>query len=531
MKSNLEIRRQFTTVTRPLLLIVSGLMVALAGVVPASGKTGTLPTNATLSKPNIVFILADDLGYGDVHCLNPSRCKIDTPQMDKLAAQGMTFTEAHSSSAVCTPSRYSILTGRYNWRSHLQSGVLSGFSKPLIASNRFTVPELLKQYGYRTACIGKWHLGLAFDQRGAQRDLSKPIQDGPTTRGFDYFFGISASLDMPPFAFIENDHFTQVPTVTKKWVRSGLAAPDFNATNVLPELTRKAKDFIATSVKARQPFFLYLPFTSPHTPLVPTKEWQGRSSLGAYGDFVMETDWAIGEVLAALDQNGVAGNTLVMLASDNGCAPYVGVAHLEQQGHFPSADRRGYKADIWDGGHRIPLLVRWPGKVKAGSTCDQLVSLVDLLATCADVLSAKLPENAGEDSVSFLPALLGKATGPLREAVVFHSINGSFAIRQGRWKLELCPDSGGWSTPKPGSREAEGLPPVQLYDMTKDVGERTNEYQEHPEVVAQLTSLLEKYVADGRSTPGSLEHNDVTVNIRKSKPLSTDDDGKPVTHD
>ncbi len=486
---------------------------------------------AQMSKPNIVFILADDLGYGDVHCLNPERGKIATPQLDRLAAQGMTFTEAHSSSAVCTPSRYSILTGRYNWRSHLQSGVLEGFSPPLIAPDRFTVAELLRQHGYRTACIGKWHLGLTFAGRGKKSDLSQPIKNNPTTLGFDYFFGIAASLDMPPFAFIENDHFTQLPTVTKKWVRSGIAAPDFEAVDVLPELTRKATAFINANAAARQPFFLYLPLNAPHTPLVPTKEWQGKSGLGDYGDFVMETDWAVGEALAALEKNGLAANTLVMLASDNGCAPYIGVAELERQGHFPSADRRGYKADIWDGGHRIPFLVRWPGKVKAGSTSDQLVCLVDLMATCADITGAKIPDNAGEDSVSLLPALLGRAAAPLHEAVVSHSINGSFAIRQGRWKLELCPDSGGWSAPKPGSKEAKGLPSVQLYDLHQDVGERTNVGSAHPEVVAQLTRLLEKYVAEGRSTAGKSQANDVPVNIRKAKALTKDNEGKVITHD
>jgi arylsulfatase A-like enzyme len=207
------------------------------------------------------------------------------------------------------------------------------------------------------------------------------------------------------------------------------------------------------------------------------------------------------------------------------------VTNLEQQGHFPSADRRGYKADIWDGGHRIPLFVRWPGKVKAGSTCDQLVCLVDFMATCADILREKIPDNAGEDSVSILPAMLGTAVAPLHEAVVSHSINGSFAIRQGRWKLELCPDSGGWSAPKPGSPEAEKLPPVQLYNMSRDIGERSNEWVSHPEIVAQLTKLLEKYVAAGRSTAGKSQANDVVVNIRKSKALSKDDDGKPITHD
>ncbi|MEI6074821.1 MAG: arylsulfatase [Verrucomicrobiota bacterium] len=487
---------------------------------------------APAKRPHIVFILCDDLGYGDVHCLNPERGKIATPSIDRLALRGMTFTEAHSTSAVCTPSRYSMLTGRYNWRSSLQSGVLHGFSPPLIAPERLTLPALLKQQGgYRTACIGKWHLGMTFQGETKNWDLTKPIKDGPTTRGFDYFFGISASLDMPPFAYIENDHFTQLPSVTKTWKRSGPAAPDFEAVDVLPLLTRKAKEFIMASAATNRPFFLFVPLTSPHTPLVPTKEWQGKSGLGEYGDFVMETDWAIGEVFAALDKAGIADNTLVIFSSDNGCAPYIGVDELEKQGHYASADRRGYKADIWDGGHRIPLLACWPGKIKTGSTSDQLVSLVDLMATCADIAGAKIPKNAGEDSVSFLPALLGKATTPVREALVFHSINGSFAIRQGRWQLELCPDSGGWSAPKPGSQEAQGLPPVQLYDMAKDVGERTNEYEKHPEIVAQLTKLLEKYVADGSSIPNVVGVNDVTVNIRKKKALSKDDAGNPVTHD
>ena len=509
------------------------------------------------TKPNIVFILADDLGYGDVHCLNPERDKIATPQIDRLAAQGMTFTDAHSTSAVCTPSRYGILTGRYNWRSRLQSGVLGGFSPPLIAPARLTVAELLKENGYQTACIGKWHLGLAFARKSGKRDLAGPISDGPLQHGFDYFFGIAASLDMPPFAFIENDRFTQVPSVTKKFVRAGLAAPDFEAVDVLPELVRQAKSFVAASVAAKKPFFLYLPLNAPHTPLVPAKEWRGKSGLGGYGDYVMETDWAIGEVLAALDQNDVAGNTLVLLASDNGVAPYVGVGpeqlqqleakgysvkqeehgnfqrykELEAMGQYSSYVFRGHKSDIWDGGHRIPLFVRWPGRVKAGSTSDQLVSLVDFMATCADITGAKIPANAGEDSVSLLPILLGTATALIHQAVVFHSINGSFAIQEGRWKLELCPDSGGWGEPRPGSHEAQSLPPVQLYDLAKDFGERTNECAAHPDLVARLTKLLEKYVADGRTTAGPPEHNDVPVNLWKSRPSSKDENGKPASHD
>lgn len=495
---------------------------------------------AIVTKPNIVFILADDLGYGDVHCLNPERCKVATPNIDKLAAQGMTFTDAHSTSAVCTPSRYSILTGRYNWRSTLQAGVLNGFSPPLIAPGRLTIADLLKRQGYCTACVGKWHLGLSFSMQRGKPDFAGPITDGPKEHGFDYFFGISASLDMPPFAYIENDRFTQVPSVTKKWVRVGIAAPDFEAENVLPELTRKARKFIASSTTANQPFFLYFALTSPHTPLVPTKEWQGKSSLGAYGDFVMETDWAVGEVMDALDKAGVAANTLVLLASDNGAAPYVGVGpeqlkqlkakgfsvkrqehgkvmerykELEALGHYSSAVFRGHKSDIWDGGHRVPFIVRWPGQIQPGSTNDDLVSLVDFMATCAKITRGELPANAGEDSVSFLPLLQGTATNSRHEAIVYHSFNGSFAIQEGRWKLALCPGSGGWGYPSPGSPAELLMPPVQLYDMTRDVGERTNECAAHPELVARLTQLLEKYVAGGRSTPGAAQTNETSVKI------------------
>ncbi len=489
-------------------IILTALLLAPLAVLHAA-EASKPPT-----KPNILYILCDDLGYGDVHCLGGERSKIATPHIDRLAAAGMTFTEAHASSAVCTPSRYGILTGRYNWRTRLQSGVLQGFSSPLIAAGRLTVPALLKQHGYATACIGKWHLGMGI----SKQHLDLPISDGPTTRGFDYYFGISASLDMPPFAFIDNDRFTESPTTEKKWLRKGPAAPGFEAVDVLPALARKASEFIARQAKAGRPFFLYLPLNSPHTPIVPTSAWEGKSGLGAYGDFVMETDWAVGEVLAALEKNEVAGNTLVIFTSDNGCSPAAGIPHLEQQGHFPSEHRRGYKADIWDGGHRIPFLARWPGKIQPASRNDQLVCLNDLLATCADLLAVKLPDNAGEDSVSILPALLGKADQPLHEAVVHHSINGSFAIRQGRWKLELCGDSGGWSAPKPGSKEARRLPLTQLYDMTKDVGERVNEYEAHPEIVARLTRLLEKYVADGRSTPGTPQKNDAPIVIRKNGP-------------
>lgn len=466
---------------------------------------GVLAADAPAKKPNIIYILCDDLGYGDVKCLGGDRCKIATPNIDRLAAGGMIFTEAHSSSSVCTPTRYGVMTGRYNWRTKLQSGVLMGYHPPLIAKDRLTVPALLKQSGYATACIGKWHLGMAIDEKNPQA----AIGEGPTTRGFDSFFGISASLDMPPFAFIENTRFTEAPTAQKAWLRKGAAAPSFEAIDVLPTLTRKAVDFIGQRAKEEAPFFLYLPLPSPHTPIVPTQEWQGKSGLSPYGDFVMQTDWSVGQVMEALDKAGIAENTLIMFTSDNGCSPAAKIDELQEKGHFPSELRRGHKADIWDGGHRVPFIARWPAKIKAGTRTDQLACLTDLMATSAEIAGAKLPETAGEDSVSLVSIFSGTATAPVREAVVHHSIRGVFAIRQGQWKLELCTDSGGWS--KGSVNDAPG----QLYDMSKEVGEQKNEYNQHPEIVAKLTALLEKYVAEGRSTPGVAQTNDVPVNIVK----------------
>jgi arylsulfatase A-like enzyme len=442
----------------------------------------------------------------------------------------MIFTDAHSGSSVCTPTRYGILTGRYSWRTSLQRGVLGGYSPRLIETGRLTVPALLKQHGYHTACVGKWHLGMdwplkeggiAQDYPDAWKvDYTRPVRNGPNAVGFDYYYGISASLDMPPFVFIENDRAQGVPTVEKTWFRKGPAHADFEAIDVLPVLTRKAVGYIdsrAAQAKAGQPFFLYLPLASPHTPILPTAEWQGKSGLNAYADFVMQTDAAVGQVLATLDRHGLTDNTLVILTSDNGCSPQANFPELAAKGHHPSQRFRGHKADLFDGGHRIPFLVRWPGKVKAGTTSDQLICLTDLLATTADLLGAKLPDGAGEDSVSLLPACLGKATGPLHEAVVHHSFHGSFAIRQGQWKLLLCPSSGGWSFPRPERDDLRGLPSVQLYDLANDIAEKNNVQDKHPEIVTRLTKLLEKQVADGRSTPGTPQKNHGPIDIRNKE--------------
>jgi len=495
-------------------------------------------------RPNVLLILCDDLGYGDVQCLNPDG-KIATPRMDRLARDGMIFTDAHSSSAVCSPTRYGLMTGRYNWRSKLQSFVLGGLSPRLIEPGRMTLAALLKQHGYHTACVGKWHLGMDWVKKPGKNvaelnietreqvfnvDYSQPIQNGPTSVGFDEYFGISASLDMVPYTYIENDHVTVLPTEDrdfelmfgrgKPMTRLGPAAPGFDVANVLPDLTNKAVEIIqqrAAAAKQGKPFFLYLPYASPHTPIYPQGEWLGKSGLNAYADFVMQQDDALGQLLDALDRHGLTDNTLVIFTSDNGCSPQAKFDELLAKGHNPSHVFRGHKADIYEGGHRVPFLVRWPGKVAAGTRTDQLTCLVDVMATVAEILGAKLPEGAAEDSISVLPALLDQRGRPARTTLVSHSINGSFAIRDGSWKLCLCPGSGGWSAPRPGVNDAE-LPPNQLFDLSSDIGETTNLQDQYPETVARLTRLLETYISDGRSTPGEPQRNAVMVQVRKAGP-------------
>ena len=476
---------------------------------------------AESTRPNIVYILADDLGYGDVQALNPTRGKIKTPYLDRLAAQGMTFTDAHSGSSVCTPTRYGLLTGRYAWRSRLQKGVLDGSDDPpLIAEGRLTVPALLKKNGYTTAAIGKWHLGFLSERptspttaapaaptkKSKMGDAGLPVGSriigGPITRGFDYFWGCSNARTMS--GLIENDRVIEsLPPI-----------------QMLPRLERQAVNYVAehaAAAKAGKPFFLYIPLTSPHTPILPTPEWQGKSGLGAYGDFVMQTDAVVGKILAALDEHGLATNTLVIFTADNGCSPQADTPALEKQGHFASAEFRGYKADIWEGGHRVPFLARWPGKIKAASSSAQTICHVDLLATCAEILGTKLPAYAGEDSVSIFSALLSTDRAPLREAVVHHSIQGMFSLRQGPWKLELCPGSGGWAAPLDAAARKAGLPEIQLYNLAADPAESKNVHVENPAVVTRLTALLQRYVADGRSTPGPRQTNDVPIDLLKTK--------------
>ena len=493
-------------------------------------------------RPNIIVILCDDMGYGDVSCLNP-KGKIPTPEMDTIARQGIRFTDAHSGSAVCSPTRYGLLTGRYAWRGKLKSGVLGGLSPGLIEQGRLTIAQMLREKGYQTAAIGKWHVGMDWEKLPGREvavlgiespaqnrnvDYTKPIKNGPNSAGFDYFFGISASLDMIPYAFIENDRLTQPPTgelefammlgKNKGKTRKGPGAPGFDAAGVLPVLTEKAVGYI-NSRKKDVPFFLYLPLAAPHTPILPNTPFQGKSGLNPYGDFVMETDAAIGKVAKAVEKAGLVDNTLFVITSDNGCSPMADLPALLAKGHNPNYHFRGHKADIFEGGHRVPFLVRWPGKIQPGGSSERLVCLTDLMATFAEVTGAVLQDHAAEDSFSFADLLgiihpTGKRERPRRESIVHHSINGSFAIRRGSWKLALCPDSGGWSAPQPKSANAKNLPQSQLFDLASDIGETTNLLESHPEKAASLEQEMGVLVANGRSRPGTRQQNEGTIKLR-----------------
>lgn len=468
-------------------------------------------------QPNIIFILADDMGYGDVSYFD-NNSKLKTENLDRMAQEGVVFTDAHSSSSVSTPTRYGILTGRYNWRSTLKNNVLYGYDKALIPADRETMASMLRKNGYTTAGIGKWHLGWDWDNIDAGKDkvdFSKPVQNGPTTRGFDYFYGFCGSLDMAPYVYIENDMPTSLPdreTVNEgkySWWRKGPTGADFVHEEVLPNLVDRACNYIKEKAKADQPYFLYLPLPAPHTPILPTEEFRGKSGIGEYGDFVLMVDAMVGKVLQAVKESGEDGNTIVVFTTDNGCSPAACIKEMEAQGHRPNSIYRGHKADLFDGGHRIPCILRWPEGTKPHEV-RQTVCLTDFYATFAAINGYKLMDSEGEDSYNLLPAIVSETEiDPIREATVHHSIDGQFTIRQGDWKLLLSASSGGWSAPTPTDTLAlDSLPPIQLYNMKDDPSETTNVEAEHPEIVSRLRALMAKYVREGRSTPGAPQKND-----------------------
>ncbi|WP_299555196.1 arylsulfatase [Seonamhaeicola sp.] len=463
--------------------------------------------------PNIVYILADDLGYGDLSSLNP-KSGIKTPNMDKVVKEGIHFTDAHSNSSVCTPTRYGILTGRYAWRSVLKKGVLGGYDEPLIENNRATVASYLSDNGYHTACIGKWHLGLGWELKNPERpivktwelnseedsnvDFSQPINGGPKELGFDYSYIIPASLDMSPYLYLENDKAVTLPTARTAgkgsergvfW-RAGEMAPNFDFHKVLPTISEKAVDYIEGRSNSKSPFFLYFPLTAPHTPWLPDMKLKGVSEAGKYGDFVSQVDGVVGEILSALEESGQADNTLLIITSDNGA--HWTPEDKEKYAHRANFIYRGQKADIYEGGHHIPYIARWPGKISAGSNSNQVLCTTDLMATVSGVINRPLPVGAGEDSYNMLPAYLGTASDQqIRDYTIHHAANGFFSIRKGKWKLTPHLGSGGFSVPVEFIPENDQILGT-LYDMENDPQEITNLYGERADVVEVLMNLLEQ---------------------------------------
>ena len=466
--------------------------------------------------PNIILILADDLGYGDISAFNENS-KIKTTHIDILCENGIKFTDAHSCSAVSTPSRYGMLTGRYAFRTTLKEGVLGGFSAPLIPKDRNTMASMLSKQGYNTACIGKWHLGWnwAYNEK-KEVDYTKPITEGPVTRGFDYFYGISASLDMSPYVYIENDKVTALPNrIAQEFQglllqREGPQGADFEHEDCLPNFFGRAINYIEDQKKTDKPFFLYLPITAPHTPILPTADYQGKSGLSPYGDFVLMIDDMIGNIISTLKETGFYDNTIIILTSDNGCAPYADMKGMEEKGHYPSYAFRGAKSDLYDGGHRIPLIISWGNKFE-NQVENGIISLTDFYATFAEMTGYEMPDNEGEDSFSFWP-LLSKKGVSQRKDLIHHSVEGNFAIRNDKWKLLFCAGSGGWSYPRKSDKIISELPAIQLYNLKEDIGEKDNLNNNYSEIVEKLTTTMREYILNGRSTPGKKQANDTDNN-------------------
>ncbi|RIH65109.1 arylsulfatase [Mariniphaga sediminis] len=487
--------------------------------------------------PNIVIIFADDMGYGDVSALNPA-ARTQTPAIDKLVDEGITFTEAHASASVCTPSRYGLLTGRYAFRSEHAAHGIGGFTPPVIEPERKTLATLLKNAGYTTACIGKWHLGLGWQTNNGKNpgmdwetgwsnvDFSKEVTSGPNDYGFDYSFIHPASLDIPPYVFLRNhkavdadmilttDHYparlenteyawdkkhtNDLAVYWEKgvWWRQGEMSRSFRVENCLSEITKEGVRFIEKQVDENpdKPFFLYLPLTAPHTPWMPSEQSRGKSSVGLYGDFVLDVDHTVEQIKQALIRNGITKNTMLIFSSDNGA--YWPQEEIELYAHDSNQGRKGQKGDVWDGGHRIPLIISWPEKIKKAASCKQLVSLTDFFATFCHLTGQKPEANQAEDSFSFWHVLNGETEKVVRESMVHHSSDGFYGIRMGNWKFIDGLGSGGFSYPTK-------LPPVkkgpsgQLYNMKEDVVENNNIYFQHPEKVAELSSLMNEIIEKG----------------------------------
>lgn len=473
-----------------------------------------------MAAPNIVIILADDLGYGDIKGYN-QHSKIPTPNLDSMVSAGIKFTDAHTPSSVCTPTRYGLLTGRYAWRTELKQSVLWSWDRPLIQGDRLTMPRLLKSKGYHTACIGKWHLGWWWpDQEGAyinqdivigdyglegrhllhqKIDFSKKIGGGPLAAGFDYYFGDDVP-NFPPYAYFENNRLTAIPDTIKPETMFGTPGPmksGWDLTKVMPTITDRAVQYIREKSEEENPFFLYFALTAPHTPIAPSPEFIGKSEAGAYGDFVHQVDHTVGQIISALKTQGQWENTLLIFTSDNGSAHRDGtnmggkVGSIRDLGHFPSGILRGTKADIWEGGHRVPFIASWPAKIKPKITTDQLFCLTDLMATISTLVGVKSDLQSCVDSKDFADVFLKNSQEPIRSSLVHHSIRGMYAVRKDDWKFIDGLGSGGWS--KDSTDYAGGqIPKGQLYDLSSDPSEKNNVYFDYPEIVQDLKQELQQ---------------------------------------
>jgi arylsulfatase A-like enzyme len=473
------------------------------------------PAQAQAKQPNIVLILADDYGVGDLRAYWPDG-KIASPKLDELAAEGMRFTDAHSASAVCTPTRYGLMTGRYSWRTRLQAWVLPPHGKPLIKPDQMTLASLLQDQGYATGCIGKWHLGMNWPKKaGGGYDYSGELTGGPVDRGFDYYFGTYVP-NFPPFTFIENRRITIQPTATYQHdpslhmaqrarghevaVTGAPMAPDWQFTEILPTITDRAVQYIQQQAKTEQPFFLYYSMTTPHEPVSPSEEYAGITGIDPIADLVRETNASAGRVIEAIDESGIGDDTLVIFTADNGHSHYTGWQALINAGHQPSGPYRGHKGDIWEGGHRVPFIARWPGEIEAGTTSDQMLSLNDLLRTFAAIVDVSLPASAGEDSFNMWPVLRGERDKPVRKTLISHDVDGRFAIRDGPWKLVIL-------------AKKQGEPRLELYNLQKNIAEQRNVASEHPARVKRMLELLREDVERGRSYPGQAQSNDVPIDV------------------
>lgn len=474
-----------------------------------------LPLHAKVSaKPNIVILYADDMGFGDLGANNP-QSKIPTPHLDQLAKEGMRFTNGHSSSGICTPSRYAMLTGRYHWREF--HNIANSFDGSMFQKNQLTLPLMLRQQGYATAVIGKWHLGFDWDgirKAGAPKnsikhtdyDWTKPFLGGPLDHGFDYYFGDNV-INFPPYAWIENDRLVKAPDMTYQkfpgqpkegnWeCRPGPGVKGWDPYQVLPTLTQKGVEYVRSRKGKEQPFFLFFPLPSPHAPIIPNDEFDGKSKAGAFGDFVVQTDDSCGKILQALRDNGFAENTIVVFSADNGPEHYA-YARDEKFDHWSAAPFRGLKRDIYEGGHHVPFLISWPGVIKPGSVSDVLISQIDLMATFASLTNFSLSAKTAIDSQSFHAFFTAKDPTPPRSSMVHNTHPKNYAVRKGDWVLiDAVHGFGGQAAPKnwiaKHQMPADDKQAVELYDLKNDIGQKKNLADEHPEKVTELKAELKR---------------------------------------